>query len=128
MVYVCDRDNNKIRRINSTGFTTTFAGNGSKGIMNGPGLSSTFDYPFSIVFDSLTGNLTLASISEATIRRITPDGTVSLFVSSNQLSGIVVDSSSNLYVSNVNTNRGALMLLRFGRQNHLLLNSLQFKK
>ena len=109
MVYVCDRDNNKIRRINSTGFTTTFAGNGSKGIMNGPVLSSTFDYPDSIVFDSLTGNLTLTSISESTIRRITPDGTVSLFVSSTQLGGLVVDSSSNLYVSSVNTNRGALM-------------------
>ena len=109
MFYVCDSYSNKIRRINSTGFTTTFAGNGSAGSINGPGLSSTFYVPESIVFDSVTGNLTVIPGVDRPLRRITPDGTVSLFAATgnSQLSAIVVDNSPNYYVFNMDTYCGA---------------------
>ena len=122
MFYVSDNYNNKIRRINSTGFTTTFAGNGSLGNIDGPGLSSTFNNPTSIVLDSLTRNLTVISANSLvpitssnnfqtnySLRRITPDGTISLFAGTgnSKLSGIVVDNSSNYYVFNQDTYCGA---------------------
>src|SRR6266436_1190525 len=57
----------------------TFAGSGFYGYFDGKGTQTMFWGPSSVVADSL-GNLFVADIGNARIRKITPDGTVSTFV------------------------------------------------
>jgi sugar lactone lactonase YvrE len=69
-VYVGDSGNNKIRKIDASGYVTTLAGTGSSGNLNGSGSSSTFSSPWGI---SLLGkHVFVADHSNNLIRKITP--------------------------------------------------------
>lgn len=74
-VYVTDSGNNLIRKINSTGDVTTYAGNGSAGSDNGPALSASFNKPYGIVVDAI-GNLFVSDFGGNLIRMIDPAGNV----------------------------------------------------
>ncbi len=78
-LYITDYLNDTIRKITPNGTTSTFAGlAGSPGSTDGKGSAARFDNPFGLAFD-WNGNLYVADRNGATIRRITPDGTVSTF-------------------------------------------------
>lgn len=115
MVYVSDRENHTIRRIEPDGTVTTFAGMaGVYGSSDGNGSSARFRYPQGLALDEV-GNLYVADSMNCTIRRITPDGTVSTLAGSpfqtgmidgtgtaarfNRPCGVAVGSDGNLYVA-----------------------------
>jgi uncharacterized protein YjiK len=115
-LYIADTDNHKIRKINSTGYVSTIAGNGAVGSADGQGLSATFNYPWGIAADSF-GNLYIASTGNDRIRKMSSTGFVSsiagigtigsagskdgqgLSASFNNPVGVAVDLFGNLYIA-----------------------------
>ena len=70
-LYICDTGNNQIKKIDSSGFVTLFAGSGSYGLTNGPPLTSaTFAGPYSIFIRSPT-EMYVADEANFAIRKIT---------------------------------------------------------
>jgi sugar lactone lactonase YvrE len=74
-LYVSDRDNHKIRKITPAGEVSTVAGS-TLGDKNGEALSAQFTQPKSLVLDQ-EKNIFVAEKNR--IRKITPDGKVSLY-------------------------------------------------
>ena len=76
-IYVADSGNNTIRRISPAGVVTTLAGLARHvGGADGAGATARFNYPNSVAVDS-RGNVYVADLYNATIRKVTPDGVVS---------------------------------------------------
>lgn len=81
-LYVSDTDNNTIRKISAAGMVTTFAGApGVSSNLNGSLSVARFNSPRGLAFDS-SNNLYVADSANNQIRKITPDGSVSLFAGS----------------------------------------------
>ncbi|MGP8235323.1 MAG: hypothetical protein ACLQVW_07930, partial [Limisphaerales bacterium] len=88
-VYVGDYYNNVVRKLTPSGSldvwaASTFAGSASRsgvGANNGKGASAQFQGPAGLAVDS-SGNLYVADTSNNSIRKITPDGTVSILAGS----------------------------------------------
>ncbi|WP_234997887.1 gliding motility-associated C-terminal domain-containing protein [Mucilaginibacter sp. OK098] len=112
-LYISDIKNGLIRKINSAGLVSTFAGNGATGFTDGTGTSASFYYPRGMAIDN-SGNLYVADQGNNVIRKITPSGIVSTFAgngtagsangpnliaSFNIPTAITIDASGNLYVS-----------------------------
>jgi NHL repeat len=74
-VLVADRDNNRIRRVDSVGGVTTFAGDGAPGVNDGPKLSAEFNAPCDVAVDA-AGNVYVSDSGNHRIRRIRVDGNV----------------------------------------------------
>ena len=85
-VYVVDVSNHAIRKVDPNGMVTTFAG-GSYGTNDGVGAGAKFNQPRGIALDT-TGNFYVADNMNHTIRKITPDGTVTTFAGLPQNSGV----------------------------------------
>ena len=117
---VCDTSNHCIRKVQSNGKTTTFAGIGkSAGYVDGPGNIAKFNTPSSIAMDSF-GNYYVADTGNNRIRKITSAGVVTTFAGSGGSGAtdgpamqatfsfpisITIDSSGNLYVCQHNVIR-----------------------
>ena len=112
-VYVGDALNSRVRKINADGIVSTFAGSGGAGNADGAATTATFRTPSGLVFDA-AGNLYVTDAGNHNVRKITPAGVVTTLAGSgiysstdgNGLlstfrapSGIVVDGSGNLFVS-----------------------------
>ena len=96
-VFVADSNNHCIRRI-SGGVATTFAGSPQVwGSANGTGTNAQFNSPVGLAFDSRT-NLFVCDANNDTIRKITPNATVTTFAGAAGQDG---------------ANDGALTLARF---------------
>lgn len=76
-VYVADAGNNKIRKIIPDGTVSTFAGSGIKGAGNGTGANASFNTPAGLAVDAL-GNIYVSDENNNLIRKITPDGIVTV--------------------------------------------------
>ena len=118
-VYFADEGAHVIRKITSTGVTTTFAGvvnNASSS--DGTGTNATFGYPHGVAVDS-AGNVYVIS-GFTKIRKITPSGVVTTLAGSgaqtfndglgtnasfNRPVGIAVDSSGHVYVGDTSNHR-----------------------
>lgn len=74
-IYVADYGNSCIRKITPDGTVSTFAGSTLTGNVDGKGTAARFDSPAGLAVDS-SGNVYVADAKQDTIRRITPDGTV----------------------------------------------------
>jgi sugar lactone lactonase YvrE len=113
-VYVADNGNNTIRKITSSGATTTLAGTPGQGFADGTGSAARFYYPTDMAVDG-SGNLYVADNANCTIRKVTSSGVVTTFAGSpghagsadgtgsaaqfNYPYGVALDGSGNLYVA-----------------------------
>ncbi len=86
-VYVSDTRNNKIRKIDTNGNVTTFAGTGNFGSSNGSALASTFGNPVGIERDPSSGIIYVADHLTHIIRKIDPAGNVSTLAGTAFLTG-----------------------------------------
>ena len=110
-LYVTDHNNHKIRKITPEGVVTTFAGR-YRSFADGLGTAAYFTSPTGITIDT-SGNLYVVDYQNYRIRKITPEGLVSTIAGStlgiedgpgavakfNYPSGITIDASGNLYVT-----------------------------
>jgi hypothetical protein len=119
-IFVADDYNHCIRKIAMNGQVSTFAGTGEPGYANGPGTSAQFNRPQDVVLDS-AGNLYVADANNYVIRKIAPDGTVSLWAGTPGASGetdgpvlqasfgwssaLAKDGAGNLYIGGSSTIR-----------------------
>jgi cysteine-rich repeat protein len=77
-VYIADRDNQRIRRVDNNGTITTMAGTGTPGY-NGDAMTATsahLAYPFAVAVDQM-GNVYIADRDNRRIRRVDTNGTIS---------------------------------------------------
>ncbi len=86
-MYVSDFLNQRIRKIDTEGMVSTFAGSGSAGYVDGQGTAAWFNYPRGIVMDD-TGNLYIGDSWNHRIRKITPDGTVTTWAGGGLTTGV----------------------------------------
>ena len=114
-LYVCDANNNKIRKVTiATGTVTTIAGTGTSGAADGPGNDATFSRPYGITTDGV--NLYVTDFNNNKIRKVVlSTGEVSTIQTStafNGPSGITTDGT-NLYLTD-QTNTIASVVIATG--------------
>lgn len=112
-VYVADSHNNRIRKIEPDGSTTTVAGNGNDGFVDGVRDGAEFYVPIGIVIDS-EGNLYVGDEGNSSVRKISRDGRVATLAGNGKFSfadgvgrnavfnapgGIAIDTHGNLFVA-----------------------------
>jgi trimeric autotransporter adhesin len=116
-LYIADTNNNRIRKVDTSGTITTIAGNGTAGYTgdNGPATSATLNKPAAVVVAS-TGNLYIADTGNDVVRMIAAAGTISTIVGSggagysgdggpatsaklNSPYGVNLDSAGDIYVA-----------------------------
>lgn len=102
-IYIADSGTNRIRRIDSGGAITTFAGTGAAGYAGdgGAAISAELNGPSSVAFDA-AGDLLVADTGNNAIRAISPAGIISTAVQSADLNQpeFALASGGNIYVSN----------------------------
>jgi len=114
-VYVADRDNDTIRKIDAAGVVTTLAGTaGQTGSTDGTGVAARFNHPSGVTIDS-AGTIYVGDSGNNTIRKITAAGVVTTLAgtpgSGGSIDGtgaaarfrypwgVAVDSAGNIYVA-----------------------------
>ena len=114
-LFVADVDNHTIRKINTNGTVTTFAGKaGLSGSTDGTGAGARFNLPTDLITDT-NGNLWIADSGNNCIRKLTPDGAVTTWVGQPGVTGssdgvgsaarfsgpkgIALDQAGNFYVT-----------------------------
>ena len=114
-LYVADIFNHQIRKINSSGAVSVFAGNGKQGFVNATNsLRASFAFPVALAMDA-GGNLLVVDEGNHAIRKIDKRGGVitlagtgtagfqdninGLKASFNQPNGIAVDRAGNIFIA-----------------------------
>lgn len=111
-IFIADRDNHAIRKININGLVSTVAGTGTAGFVDGPGAQAKFNQPIDVAVDG-NGVLYVADNNNHKIRKITPDGVVSTLAGGasgfkdgdlatalfRNPSGVTVDGNGSIYVA-----------------------------
>ncbi len=92
-IYVVDTNNHAIRKIAPNGDVTTLAG-GAQGFTDGNGSAAKFNIPRGIAVDK-QGNVFVADSGNHSIRKITPNGTVTTFAGEFGTSGNI-DGTANV--------------------------------
>ena len=127
-LYIADRDNNRIRKVDAAGIITTVAGDGSFSFDDegGPASSGHLGLPTDIAFDG-SGNLYIADSAHHRIRKVdttgiittvagictqsacsgdySGDGGLAVAAALNYPSGIAVDAAGNLYIADTGNER-----------------------
>jgi len=117
-VFVCDQDNQLIRKVTPAGVVTTIAGSpGLSGNADGTGSAARFNAPRGIALDG-AGNLYVVDFNNQAVRKITPGEVVTTLAGgtrgSNEGIGtaaqfnfpfdVALDNSGNAYVADTNNN------------------------
>ena len=121
--YIADWNNNVIRKINTAGIITTFAGTGATGYTGdgGPATSATFHNPVALIFNS-AGELIIADYNNNVVRKISTSGIITTIAgngiggfssdgipaTSSELhspEGLALDAAGNLYIADGNNSR-----------------------
>jgi sugar lactone lactonase YvrE len=111
-LYLADYWNQRIRKVTPGAATSTAAGSGTRGLAEGPAATAMFSLPRDVVFDA-GGNLYVAELTNARIRKITPAGNVTTFAGTTAgytdgpaataqfraPYGMAIDANGNLYVA-----------------------------
>lgn len=97
-VYVADPGNHCIRRIDSLGNVTTFAGNpAAGGYADGQGTQARFSLPYDVALDA-AGNVYCVDPGNWDIRKITPNGTATTLAFGAQSPwSVAVDGNGSVY-------------------------------
>jgi uncharacterized protein (TIGR03437 family) len=85
-IYVADADDNRVRRINLDGTIQTVAGTGIAGFSGdgGPAEAAQLNAPYGLTVDR-TGNLYIADLGNARVRKLGTDGRISTFAGGGQI-------------------------------------------
>lgn len=109
-LYIADRNNNRIRKVDTSGTISTFAGNGTSGFSGdgGPATSAALFLPIGVAVDG-AGNVYIADGGSNGLRKVDTSGKINAVpVISSFLSriaspgGLTVDSAGNVYISDLN--------------------------
>ena len=126
-LYIADAGNNRIRKIDTSGTITTFAGNGSAAFSGDGGAATNagLDYPVGVAFDG-AGSLFIADIGNQCIRKVNTNGIITTvagggsgglggaatnanlqapYANANSPLGVALDALGNLYISDGNLQR-----------------------
>ena len=122
-LFISDRSNNRIRKINRKGIITTIAGSGVLGYNGdfGPGKKASLNNPFGIAFD-IKGNLYIADRGNNRIRKLDTQGIITTIcgdgyhafggsygpaarASLAYPTDVAVDPQGTLYIADRNNNR-----------------------
>ncbi|PZF72192.1 NHL domain-containing protein [Taibaiella soli] len=122
-MYLADRNNNRVRKVNTAGIISTVVGNGAASFSGdgGPALNAQFDHPYATCFDA-SGNMYVSDPWNHRVRKITTAGIVSTIAgngatawvgdnipattsSLNNPLGMAVDASGNVYIADANQHR-----------------------
>jgi hypothetical protein len=115
-VYICDGDNQRIRKVNTSGIISTVAGIGSAGYSgdSGPATAAEINFPTAIALDG-SGNLFIADQYNNCIRKVNTAGIISTYAGTGATGysgegglataadlgfpfGLAADASGNVYV------------------------------
>ena len=117
-VYVCDTQNNLIRKISTDGTVSTVAGALTEANKNHPEDTTRLDSPKGIVADK-QGNVCFTDFGRDVIRKITPDGKIAVFAGNSDRgskdgkgtaasfylpTGLAIDNRGNLFVADTYNN------------------------
>ena len=123
IIYLCDRDANKIRAVSPAGVVTTVAGSGSPGSKDDMGIAATFKSPEGIAATQ-SGYLYIADTGNNKIRIVNPVGLVAALAGSGTAGfaegtgtaasfsaprGVALDAQGNLCVADAGNNRVRLV-------------------
>ena len=120
-LYIADRGNRRIRKVDSRGRITTVAGTGEHGGDGGPAARAQLNSPAGVAVDG-SGNLYIADFSNDRIRKVDSTGTITTVAGGgrgnglgnggpavlarlNGPAGVAVDGSGNLYIADSNYHR-----------------------
>jgi uncharacterized protein (TIGR03437 family) len=122
-LFISDGNNHRIRRVNTAGIITTYAGNGTPGFSGdrGPAVNASLNYPAGIALDK-DGNLYIADSSNSRVRKVGTDGIISTVAGNGNVvisgdggpanlaavdrpEGVTVDSAGNLYIAETSDSR-----------------------
>ena len=116
-VYVADYGNNKIRKIDSTGMVSTFAGQINAGFVNGVGVNASFWGPVGVCADGLgiyvadVGNIAVRQIDTNRLVTTLAGNGIAGFVNGSGATtsfrypvGVAVDQPGNVYVADNQNN------------------------
>ena len=122
-IYISDMTNHRIRKINTSGIISTYAGTGTLGFSGdgGAATSAQINYPRAISVD-ISGNVHVADASNHRIRKINNAGVISTIVGTGTLGysgdgglassaqinyprGIAFDGTGNEYIADADNNR-----------------------
>ena len=121
-LYIADRNNHRIRRVDPSGTITTVAGTGERGFGGdgGPATAARLAFPYGVAVGP-AGDLYIADRSNRRIRRVDPSGTITTVAgtgawafggdggpaaaSSLDPSAIAFDSDGNLYIADAFNDR-----------------------
>jgi hypothetical protein len=95
-LFIADRDDNRIRKVSSSGIISTFAGTGAPGFSGdrGKATAAHLTTPVGVALDT-NGDLYIADRGNARIRRVSPDGTINT-VAGNGVAGFAGDNGPAL--------------------------------
>ncbi|MCB4790804.1 MAG: carboxypeptidase regulatory-like domain-containing protein [Elusimicrobia bacterium] len=116
-VYISDFSNFRIRKVDTSGLMSTFAGNGTAGYSGdgGPATAAQINYSAGIAVDA-SGNVYIADTNNYRIRKVNASGIISTFAGTgtsgfsgdgglaasaqlNTPNGVAVDASGNVYIA-----------------------------
>ncbi|TPW18258.1 MAG: hypothetical protein FD129_39 [bacterium] len=122
-IIFADFDNNRVRKISSTGIITTIAGNGSASSGGDGGLatSASVNLPAGVAMDA-TGNIYVSEFFGNRVRKITPAGVITTYAGNGNAGfsgdgglaknamvsgprGLAVDANGNLLIADFNNTR-----------------------
>jgi sugar lactone lactonase YvrE len=122
-IYVSDRYNSRVRKVDNSGTISTFAGNGA-GNSSGDGGAATsvgLNRPSAVAFDS-SGNMYIADAANHRIRKVTTQGAISTIAGTgnpgfsgdngpavnamlDEPQGIAADINGNIYIADTRNSR-----------------------
>ena len=116
-IYIADMDNNRVRRVDTTGKITTVAGNGNFGYTgdNGAATQTALSSPAAVAVDA-TGNIYIADLFNSRIRKVNAQGIITTFAGTgvdgyagdngpaieariDTPEGVSVDRAGNVYIA-----------------------------
>ena len=122
-LFIADRFNNRIRKVDTSGIITTVAGNGTFGFSGdgGPATSASLRNPQRVVLDS-AGNLFIVDLSNNRIRKVDTSGIITTVAgdgifgfsgdggpatsaSLRNPTGVALDSAGNLFIADLSNFR-----------------------